>query len=60
MHQVLPQQLARGHVDAAEYRIALADRALPLAKLARGTFQHEQAEVDDQPDLLGDGDEFGR
>ena len=58
--QVLPQQLPRRHVDAGEDRIALAHRALPDAELARGALQHEHAEIDDQADLLGDGDEFGR
>ena len=31
-----------------------AQRALPGAELARGAFEHEQAELDDQPGLLGD------
>ena len=60
LDQVVAQQLARGDVDAGEQRIALAQRALPGAELPRGAFEHEQAELDDQPGLLGDGDELGR
>ena len=36
------------------------DAALPERELARGALQHEQAEIDDQAGLLGDGDEFRR
>ena len=35
-------------------------RALPEAQLARRAFQNEHAEIDDQTDLFGDVDEFGR
>src|SRR5262244_1489216 len=34
--------------------------ARPDAELAGGAVEHEHAEVDDQPDLLGDRDELGR
>ena len=33
---------------------------LPGRELARGALEHEQAEIDDQADFLGDRDEFGR
>ena len=33
---------------------------LPDRELARGALEHEQAEIDDQADFLGDGDEFRR
>ncbi len=33
---------------------------LPDCELARGVLEHEQAEIDDQADLLGDGNEFRR
>ena len=58
--QILPQQLARRHVDAGEDRIALRAPCAASAELARGALQHEQAEIDDQADLLGDGDELRR
>ena len=58
--QVLPQQLARRDVDAGEDRLALAHGALPGRELLGGALQHEHAEIDDQADLLGDGDEFRR
>ena len=31
-----------------------------MRELARGALEHEQAEIDDQADFLGGGDEFGR
>ena len=60
LDQVVAQQLARRNVDAGEQRIARAQRALPGAELPRGALEDEQAELDDQPGLLGDGDEFVR
>ena len=36
------------------------DVFLPAAQLTRGALQHEQAEIDDQADLLGDADELRR
>ena len=58
--QVVAQQLPRRHVDAGEHRLAQPHAALPGAELARGALQHEQAEIDDQADLLGDADELRR
>ena len=55
----MAQQLARRDVDADEQRIALAQGALPGAELPGGALEHEQAKLDDQPGLFGDGDEFG-
>ncbi len=60
LDQVVAQQLPRRHVDAGEDRLAPARLGLPGRELTRGALEHEQAEIDDQPDLLGDGDEFGR
>src|ERR1700690_3993128 len=54
------QQLARRNIDAGEDRLARAAGGLPDRELARGAFEHEQAEVDDQADFLGGGDELGR
>src|SRR5262249_59302938 len=38
----------------------MAHRALPVPELARRVLQHEQAEIDNEADLLRDGDEIGR
>ena len=38
----------------------MAQRALPGRELPRGAVEHEQAELDDEPGLLGDGDELDR
>ena len=54
LDQIVAQQLPRRDVDAGEDRIALAQRALPGAELARRALEHEQAEIDDQSGLLGD------
>ncbi len=54
----MAQQLARGNVDAGEQRIARPQRALPGAELPRGALENEQAKLDDEPGLFGDGDEF--
>ena len=56
----MTQQLPGGHVDAGEQRIARPQRALPGAELPRRALKNEKAEFDDQPGLLGDGDEFDR
>ena len=58
--QVMAQQLARGHIDTGEHRLARAQRALPQRKLLGGAVHHEHAEVDDQADLFGDADELAR
>ena len=58
--QIVAQQLARRHVDAGEHRLAQRGRCAASRELARGALQHEQAEIDDQPDLLGDADELRR
>ena len=60
LDQVVAQQLPRRHVDAGEDRLARAAGGLPDCELARGAFEHEQAEVGDQADFLGGGDELGR
>ena len=59
LNEIVAQQLPRRDVDAGEQRIAQPQGALPGAELLRGALQHEQAELDDQPGLLGDGDELG-
>ena len=60
LDQIVAQQLPRRHVHAGEDRLARTGCRLPLRELLRGVVEHEQAEIDDQPDFLGDRDEFRR
>ena len=57
VQEVVAQELAARHVDAGEDRRLDLERALPGRELARRALEREDAEIDDQPGLLGDRDE---
>ncbi len=57
VQEVVAQELPARHVDAREDRRLDLERALPGRELAPGALEREDAEVDDQPGLLGDRDE---
>jgi hypothetical protein len=60
MQQVVAQQLPAGDVDAGEDRRVDLERRLPGLQLARRLVHDIDAEIDDQPGLLGDGEEILR
>src|SRR5262249_14228484 len=60
LDQIATQQLPRRYVDARENRFARAGGGLPLSELPSGMVEHEEAEVDDEPNFLGDRDKLGR